>query len=147
MQKEVKYLGYQPTNEGLKPQPKKLEAIDQIVTPTNPKQLKRFIGMINFYRDIWERRSHILAPLTKLAAETSKSKGSNRKKTPWKWEKEHQDAFEEAKKMIKLEAELAFPNWAKPFHLYSDANNIQLGATLVQEGRPLGFYTRKMNAA
>ena len=58
--------------------------------------------MINFYRDIWEKRSHILAPLTKLAAETSKSKGLNRKRTPWKWEKEHQDAFNEAKKDDKI---------------------------------------------
>ena len=80
--------------------------------------------MINSYCDIWEKRSHILSLLTKLAAETSKSKSSNRKKTPWKWEKEHQDAFEEAKKMIKMEAELAFPNWTKPFHLYSNTSNI-----------------------
>ena len=49
--------------------------------------------------------------------------------------------------MIKSPAELAFPDWKKPFHLYSDASDVQLGATLVQEGRPLGFYTRKMNAA
>ena len=103
--------------------------------------------MINFYHNIWEKRSQILALLTKLAAKTSQSKGSNRKKTPWKWEKEHQDAFNEAKKMIKLQAELQFPDWKKPFHLYSDASDVQLGATLVQEGRPLGFYTRKMNAA
>ena len=147
MQKEVEYLGYQLTSKGLKPQPKKLEAINQIVTPTNPKQLKRFIRMIIFYRDIWEKRSHILAPLTKLAAETSKSKDLNRKKTSWKWEKEPQDAFDEAKKMIKLQAKQAFPDWKKPFHLCSDASDVQLGTTLVQEGRPLGFYTRKMNAA
>ena len=49
--------------------------------------------------------------------------------------------------MIKSEAELAFPDWAKLFHLYSDASDVQLGATLVQDGKPLGFYTRKMNAA
>ena len=87
MQKEVKYLGYKLTSKGLKPQPKKLEEINQIVTPTNLKPLKRFIGMINLYPDIWEKRSHILAPLTKLAAETSKSKDLTRKKTPLKWEK------------------------------------------------------------
>ena len=45
------------------------------------------------------------------------------------------------------EAELAFPNWNLPFHLYSDASDRQLGATLVQNGKPLGFYTRKLNAA
>ena len=102
--------------------------------------------MINFYCDIWKRRSHILSPLTKLAAETIKLKGLNRKKIPWKWEKEHQDAFKEAKKkMIKSEVELAFPNQAKSFHLYSDASDVQLGATLVQDGKPLDFYTRNLN--
>ena len=43
--------------------------------------------------------------------------------------------------------ELAFPDWKNPFHLYSDASDVQLGATLVQDGRPLGFYTRKMTTA
>ena len=44
-------------------------------------------------------------------------------------------------------AKLAFPDFSKPFHLYTDASNIQLGATLVQDGKPLGFYTRKLNKA
>ena len=45
------------------------------------------------------------------------------------------------------EAKLAFPDFSKPFHLYTDASDIQLGATLVQDGKPLGFYTRKLNKA
>ena len=49
--------------------------------------------------------------------------------------------------MIKLEAELVFTDWAKSFDLYSDANDVQLGATLVQNRKLLGFYTRKLNAA
>ena len=49
--------------------------------------------------------------------------------------------------MIKLQTELAFHNWAKPFHLYFDASDVQLGTTLDQDGKPLGFYTRKLKAA
>ena len=49
--------------------------------------------------------------------------------------------------MLADQVTLAFPDFSKPFHLYSDASDIQLGATLVQEGRPLGFYTRKLNSA
>ena len=50
--------------------------------------------------------------------------------------------------MIKFEAKLEVPNCAKLFHLYSnDASDVQLGATLVQDGKPLGFYTSKLNAA
>ena len=47
--------------------------------------------------------------------------------------------------MIKSEVKLAFPDFTKPFHLYTDASDIQLGATLVQNGKPLGFYTRKLS--
>ena len=49
--------------------------------------------------------------------------------------------------MIKLETELAFPIWAKPFYLYSDTSDVQLSATLIQDGKPLSFYTRKLKAA
>ena len=49
--------------------------------------------------------------------------------------------------MLKKEALLAFPDFTKTFHLYTDASDRQLGATVVQEGKPLGFYTRKLNAA
>ena len=101
--------------------------------------------MTNFYCDIWEQRSHILVPLTKLTAETIMLKGPNKKKHQIWWEKEHQDLLKEAKRMVIEEAELVFLDFTQPFHLYSDANNRQLGVTLVQEGKPLGFYTRKLN--
>jgi hypothetical protein len=148
MQKEVDYLGYKLTSNGIGPQPKKIEAMDRILPPTTNKQLRRFLGMVNFYRDIWKKRSHILAPLNDLSASTSKIKGSKGKKAiKFVWEQKHQDAFIAAKEMIKSEVKLAFPDFNKPFHLYTDASDIQLGATLVQDGKPLGFYTRKLNSA
>ena len=45
------------------------------------------------------------------------------------------------------EAKLAFPNFSKPFHLYTDVSVIQLDATLVQDEKQLGFYIRKLNKA
>jgi transposase InsO family protein len=93
--------------------------------------------MVNYYRDMWRRRSHLLAPLSAL---TSKDK-------PWKWGPEQQEAFEEVKKVISKETLLAFPRFDKPFHVYTDASNHQLGAVIMQEGRPLAFYSRKLNNA
>ena len=139
MQKEVEYLGYLLTSKGIKPQPKKVEAMDRMLPPTNVKQVKQFLGMVNFYRDLWPRRSHILAPLNKLSAVKSKK--------DFYWGPEENKAFLEAKEMLKKEALLSFPDFNKPFHLYTDASDRQLGATVVQEGKPLGFYTRKLNAA
>ena len=47
--------------------------------------------------------------------------------------------------MLEQEAVLAYPDFNQPFNLYTDASEYQLGATLVQNGKPLGFYTRKLN--
>ena len=42
---------------------------------------------------------------------------------------------------------LAYPDFEKSIDLYTDASDIQLGAMLVQNGKPIGFYTRKLNSA
>ena len=86
---EVEYLGYFITRQGIKPINAKVEAMNNIGPPKTKKQLRRFIGMVNFYRDMWLHRSHIMAPLTALTSVKRK----------WKWEKEHQDAFEATKKI------------------------------------------------
>ena len=62
-------------------------------------------------------------------------------------QKVHLDAFYKTKEMLQTEVKLAFPEFSKLFHLYTDASDIQLGATLVQDGKPLGLYTRKLNKA
>ena len=79
MQKSVEYLGYQLTTDDIGPQPKKIEAMERVLSPQNSKQLKRFIGMINFYRDVFKIRSHIMSQLNDLAAATAKQKTGEKK--------------------------------------------------------------------
>ena len=149
MQKSVKYVGYQLTTNGIGPQPKKIEAMERVLPPQNSKQLKKFLGMNNFYRDVFKRRSHILSPLNYLAAAITKQKtgGQKKPKIVFKMLKVHLEAFKQAKEIIMTEAKLAFPDFSKPFHLYTDASDIQLDAPLVQDVKPLRFYTRKLNKA
>ena len=103
--------------------------------------------MINLYRDVFKKRSHILSPLNDLAAAIVKQKKGKKKKpkVAFKMLKVHLDAFKQAKEMIMTEVKLAFPDFSKPFHLYTHVSNIQLGTTLVQDWKPIGFYTRKLN--
>ena len=49
--------------------------------------------------------------------------------------------------MLERQAILSYPDFSQPFDLYTDASDTQLGATLIQKGKPLGFYTRKLNDA
>ena len=78
---ETEYLGYVLSRDGIKPQPKKVQAILALTLPQNIKQLRRFLGMVQYYRDIWARRSEILAPLTNLVGECGHTKVTRANKT------------------------------------------------------------------
>jgi len=131
----LNYLGYLISRDGIKPSLKKVEAIYNIEPPKIRKQLRRFIGMVNYYRDMWPHRSHVLAPLSALTSI----------KVKWQWTEEHQNAFMQMKTLISKETLLAYPNFNKKFEIHTDASKVQLGACLSQEGRPLAFYSRKLN--
>ena len=66
------YLGYHATRDGVMPIPNKVKAIQALVVPKTRKQLRQFIGRINFYRDMWQKRSEILAPLNALTSKNVK---------------------------------------------------------------------------
>jgi hypothetical protein len=61
---ETEYLCYILTRGGIKPQEKKLQAILAINPPNTVTELRRFLGMVQYYRDMWVKRSEMLAPLT-----------------------------------------------------------------------------------
>ena len=69
---ELEYLGYWITREGIQPMKDKVAAIMNITEPKTRKQLRSFIGVVNYYRDMWIRRSHILAPLASLTSTKTK---------------------------------------------------------------------------
>ena len=134
---ELEYLGYWITRTGIMPIAKKVEAILRIDPPKNVKQVRRFVGMVNFYRDMWIRRSDVLAPLTKLCSKNAK----------FEWKEEQQKAFDTMKKILSRETLLAYPDFNKPFVIHTDASHTQLGAVISQDKRPIAFYSRKLNDA
>ena len=62
------------------------------------------------------------------------------------WQDIHQQAFKDMKKIIASETLLAYPNFSKPFEIYTDASHTQLGAVVSQEGKPIAFCSRKLTA-
>jgi Reverse transcriptase (RNA-dependent DNA polymerase). len=94
--KETDWLGYWLTTEGLKPWTKKIKAIQAIKPPTNIRQLRSFIGMVNYYKEMWPHRSHIMAPLTSITGHK------------FKWDDVCQKAFNEIKRIIAQDVILTF---------------------------------------
>jgi hypothetical protein len=144
---EIEYLGNVLTRDGIKPQCNKVQAILVIKPPTGVKQLRHFLGMVQYYRDLWARWSDMLAPLTSLIREcgqtkTTKAKGT--KKVPWHWDEVHQRAFNHVKATIAKDVVLAYPDYSKVFEIYTDASSNQLGAVITQDNRPIAFFSRKL---
>ena len=145
---EIEYLGYILTREGIKPQNKKVQVILALNSPNSVKELRHFLGMVQYYRDMWVKRSEMLAPLSDLVAECGETKTTKKnkvKKTPWKWDPIHQAAFDCVKATIAKEVVLAYPDFSKPFEIYTDASTLQLGAVITQDNRPIAFFSRKLS--
>ena len=134
---ELEYLGYWITRDGIQPVKKKVEAILKIDEPKTAKELRSFIGVVNCYRDMWIRRSHVLAPLAALTS----------KKAKWSWGPKQKAAFILAKRIISRETLLAHPDYSKPFVIHTDASHCQLGAVISQDNKPIAFYSRMLNDA
>jgi hypothetical protein len=145
---EIEYLGYVLTRDGIEPQSNKVQAILAIKPPTGVKQLRHYLGMVQYYRDLWARRSNMLAPLTSLVGEcsqtkTTKAKGT--KKVPWHWDEVHQRAFNHVKATIAKDVVLAYLDYSKVFEIYTDASSKQLEAVINQDNKPIAFFSRKLS--
>jgi hypothetical protein len=124
-----------------------VQAILALKPPNNVKELRHFLGMVRYYRDMWVRCSEMLAPLIDLVGEceeTKTTKMNKTKKKPWQWDPIYQQAFDSVKAAISKETVLAYPDFLKPFEIYTDASSTQLGAVITQDNRPIAFFSRKL---
>jgi hypothetical protein len=136
------------TREGIKPQPKNVQAILRLNPPNNIKELRHFLGTVPNYRDMRARNSEMLAPLTDLERECGETKITQIKRTknkPWWGDLIHQQAFDNVKAAIAKETVFAYPDFLKPFEIYTDASSMQLEAVITKDNRPIAFFGRKFS--
>ncbi len=83
----------------------------------------------------------MLAPLTDLVGECGETKTTKKKKTkkkPWRWESNHQQAFDNVKAAIAKEVVLAYPDFTKPFEIY--VNPHMVSNSFLERGAPIWVF-------
>jgi hypothetical protein len=130
----VTYLGFYITREGIKPQQEKIQGILNMKQPKTQKDVRRFVGMVNFYRDLYPKRAETLAPLTDLCGHKKK----------FIWSAAQEQAFQHMKQIIAQDTMLTYPQFDKPFLIHTDASDKQIGGVVMQDNKPLGFFSKKL---
>ncbi|CAK1595675.1 unnamed protein product [Parnassius mnemosyne] len=124
--REVSFLGYHISASGTKPLDTKVEAIKNFPLPTNVRQLRRFLGMVNFYRRFLPRVAEIQAPLNALLT------GVIKNNQPITLSGESLNAFKTCKESLSEAALLAHPDCQAKLALVTDASDKAIGAVLQQ---------------
>jgi hypothetical protein len=106
--------------------------------------------MVQYYCDMWAKHSEMLAPLSDLVGgcgETKTTRKNKVKRRPWHWDSIHQTAFDNVQTTIAKEVVMVYPDFLKPFDIYTGASTKQLGAGITQDNRPIAFFSRKLSDA
>lgn len=142
----VDFLGHNVDNTGIRPTKDRVQAIIDYKQPKNVKDLRRFLGMINFYRRFIPNASQHQAVLTEYLKGSTKN---DRRKIDWT--KEAVFAFNTAKDQLSDATTLVFPVPNAPLCLMTDASDFAIGGVVQQlvnnEWQPLGFFSAKLNSA
>ena len=137
---KVHYLGHVITAEGILPNPDKVKAVKEFRNPTNVKEVREFLGLAGYYRRFVPNFARVAGPLHSLT----------RQEVPFHWTGECQQSFDRLKQLLSEPPVLAYPDFARPFTLHTDASGKGLGAVLEQEGEegknhPVAYASRTLS--
>jgi hypothetical protein len=139
---EVKYLGLIVGAEGIKMDPSKVETVKSWPTPGNVRDVRSFLGFANFYRRFIMGYSKVVEPLTRLT----------RKEQPFRWETEHQLAFDTLKSSFTKAPILRRFDHDRDIVIVTDASDFVSAAILSQyddDGilHPVAYFSKKHSPA
>lgn len=138
--KEVEFLGHVVSNEGVKTDLKKTEAVQNWPTPKTVTDVRSFLGLCSYYRRFVRGFADIARPLHRLTE----------KKATFQWTEECQTAKDTLVQALTTAPILAYPKEEGPFVIDTDASGAAIGAVLsqVQDGeeKVILFYSRGLSA-
>jgi cleavage and polyadenylation specificity factor subunit 1 len=138
----VNFLGHRIDSKGITPLPEKVQAIVDYPEPTSFRQLRRFDGLVNFYRRFIPHCAQQMQPLTDLLRGKTKH---------FVFPETAKDAFCTLKLSLSKVVSLIHHEQAAPLSLVTDASNVAVGAVLQQfvqdQWKPLAFFSKRLQPA
>lgn len=139
LKKETAYLGHIISEDGIKPNPDKISAIQKYPIPRTPKEIKQFLGLLGYYRKFIPDFARITKPLTSCL-----KKGKKITLDPV-----YTNCFEKCKTLLSNDPVLQYPDFSKEFILTTDASNVAIAGILSQgpigSDRPVCYASRTLN--
>ena len=127
-------MGHVISGAGISIDLSKVEAINSWSRPTNPSEVRSFLGLAGYYRRFVEGFSKTASPLTQLT----------RKGITFKWTETYEQSFQELKKRLTSAPILSIPSGTGGFVVYSDASKNGLGCVLMQNGKVIAYASRQL---
>jgi hypothetical protein len=131
---EVEYLGHLVGKDGIRVDPKKIEAMQDWPHRKTLKSLHGFLGLIGYYCKFVKNYGKIATPLTTFLKNNS-----------FTWTPTTAQAFQTLKITMCTTPVLSLPDFTKTFVLECDASGKGIDVVLMQEGRPLAFTSKKLS--
>ncbi|GFW46771.1 hypothetical protein TNCV_2981271 [Trichonephila clavipes] len=144
---ELIFLGHLITPDGIKPLPDKVQAVLDYKQPETVGSLRKFLGLLNFYRRFLPKA----AEQQYLLSEFLKGSKGKKDSKPLNWSSEAITAFQRCKQALADTALLAHPSPSAPLALHVEASDYAIGGALHQvvdsELQPLAFFSRKLTSS
>ena len=131
---EVVYIGDKITKDGVKPDESKIEAILNLPSPQNKKDVERLLGMLTYLSKFIPNMSTLTEPLRVLL----------KQEVHWHWEEQQEKALNEVKKVLTSKPVLRYYDVTKPVKLSVDASQSGLGAVLLQDNQPVAYASKSL---